>query len=157
RSARGTEMQQRGTRLALIMLAALLALPATARAEGDTAAAEALFEQARALKDQQRWAEACPKFEASYKLDKTLGTLMNLADCEEHVARIATAWAHWGEAVELAGKTGDKREGFAVGRREALVKRLPKVRIDVSPGKSTLEVYRDGVRIDPAAYGVPLP
>src|SRR5512144_2754687 len=93
----------------LLLGAAVVAAPALstpARAD-DNAAAEALFQQAKTLTEQQRYEEACPKFAASYKLDKTLGTLLNLADCEEHVDRIATAWAHWGEAVELAQKAGD--------------------------------------------------
>jgi len=130
---------------------------ATARAEGESAAAEALFTQAKSLADAKRWDEACPKFAAAYKLDKTLGALLNLADCEEHLGHVASAWAHWGEAVELAEKTGDKRAGFATGRREPLTKRLPMIRVDVTAGQSTLAVYRDDLRIDPAAYGVPLP
>ena len=157
-------MARRRTGLsALPCLAALVLSASAARAEGDTAAAEALFQQAKGFAEAQQWAAACPKFEASYKLDKQLGTLMNLADCEEHVTRIATAWAHWGEAVELAEKTGDKRASFATGRRAALTKRLPMIRIDVAEGgaggapKSTLAVYRDEVRVDPAAFGVPLP
>ena len=141
-----------GAALALIIAAAAPAVRAD-----DNAAAEALFQQAKTLKDAGRWAEACPKVGASYKLDRTLGTLMNLADCEEHIDRIATAWAHWGEAVELSQKAGDKRVDFATKRRDALTKRLPMIRIDVAAGKSTLSVFRDGVRIDPAAYGVPLP
>jgi len=139
---------------ALSFLVLLSAPPARA---DDAAAADALFQQAKALTDKQQWAEACPKFEASYRLDKTLGTLLNLADCEEHVDRIAAAWAHWGEAVELAEKAGDKRAEYAGKRRAAIKDRVPKIQLDVSAGKSALAVLRDGVRIDPAAYGVPLP
>jgi hypothetical protein len=142
--------------LAAALLAALLLGAPPARAD-DTAAAEALFQQAKTLTDGQKWREACPKFAASYKLDKTLGTLLNLADCEEHVDQIATAWAHWGEAVEMAQKTGDKRAEFAQKRRAALAPKLPMIQLDVVTGKSTLTVQRDGVRIDPAAFGVPLP
>lgn len=142
--------------VAVAVVAVAAASPAPARAD-DNAAAEALFQQAKTLTEQQRYDEACPKFEASYRLDKALGTLLNLADCEEHTGRIATAWAHWGEAVELAQKGGDKRDAFASGHREALVKRLPMLRLDVAAGKSSLDVYRDSVKIDPAAFGVPLP
>lgn len=142
--------------LAALAGVALCAASGAARAD-DGAAADALFQQAKTLTEAKRWAEACPKFEASYKLDKTLGTLLNLADCEEHVDRLAGAWAHWGEAVELAQKTGDKRADFAAGHRAALTPRLPMIRIDASAEKTTLEVYRDGVKIDPAAYAVPLP
>jgi tetratricopeptide (TPR) repeat protein len=137
-------------------IVAALALPAPARAD-DSAAAEALFQQARTLTEQQRYDEACPKFAASYKLDKTLGTLLNLADCEEHQSHVASAWAHWGEAVELAQKTGDKRDAFAGTHRDALAKRLPMLRLDIPAPSAALDVYRDGVKIDPAAYGVPLP
>ncbi len=137
-------------------IVAAAALSAPARAD-DNAAAEALFQQARTLTEQQRYGEACPKFAASYKLDKTLGTLLNLADCEEHVDHVASAWAHWGEAVELAQKTGDKRDSFAAAHRDALVKRLPMLRLDIPAASAALDVYRDGVKIDSAAYGVPLP
>jgi tetratricopeptide (TPR) repeat protein len=142
--------------LAALAFAAAAAFAAPARAD-DNAAAEALFQQAKTLTEQQRYDEACPKFAASYKLDKALGTLLNLADCEEHSGRIATAWAHWGEAVELAQKGGDKRDAFASGHRDALAPRLPMLRLDIAAGKSSLDVYRDAVKIDPAAYGVPLP
>ena len=139
---------------AAIVAASTLGAPAWA---DDNAAAEALFQQAKMLTEQQRYDEACPKFAASYKLDRTLGTLLNLADCEEHINHVASAWAHWGEAVELAQKSGDKRDAFAGGHRDALVKRLPMLQLDIPVASAALDVYRDGVKIDPAAYGVPLP
>jgi hypothetical protein len=153
-------MTSRHAVVASALVSAALLASASARAEGDTAAAEALFQQAKTLADGQQWAAACPKFEASYRLDKQLGTLMNLADCEEHTGRIATAWAHWGEAVELAEKAGDKRAAFASGRRAPLTKRLPMIQVDVAASATptpALAVYRDAVKVDPAAYGVPLP
>lgn len=152
-------MSVRRTKPWLLLAAAVVAAPALstpARAD-DNAAAEALFQQAKTLTEQRRYEEACPKFAASYRLDKTLGTLLNLADCEEHINQVASAWAHWGEAVELAQKTGDKRDAFAGTHRDALVKRLPMLRLDVTAPSAALDVYRDGVKIDPAAYGVPLP
>ncbi|MEP7123566.1 MAG: tetratricopeptide repeat protein [Byssovorax sp.] len=146
---------KRGLPLVAAMIASG-ALSAPARAD-DNAAAEALFQQAKTLTEQQRYDEACPKFAASYKLDRTLGTLLNLADCEEHLGHVASAWAHWGEAVELAQKAGDKRDAFATTHRDALVKRLPMLQLDIAAPSATLEVFRDGVKIDSAAYGVPLP
>jgi hypothetical protein len=148
--------------MAVGALAWTIGWPGAARAEGDSAAADALFQQAKSLAEAQKWADACPKFEASFKLDRQLGTLMNLADCEEHVGKIASAWAHWGAAVEFAEKTGDKRASFAASRREPLTKRLPMIKLDVASAPapapaSGLSVWRDEVRIDAAAYGVPLP
>jgi hypothetical protein len=141
---------------AAVALAAAVTCALPARA-GDSAAADALFQQAKTLTEAKKYGEACPKFEASYKLDATLGTLLNLADCEEHVDKTASAWAHWGEAAEMAQKTGDKRADFAAKRRADLTPKLPMIRLDVKAGKSALTVHRDGVKIDPAAYGVPLP
>jgi hypothetical protein len=137
-----------------LLTVALAAAPARA---DQNAAAEALFQQGRVLVAAKKWAEACPKFAASYKLDGGLGTLLNLAACEEEIGKIATAWAHWGEAVEIASRTGDKRAELAQKRRDALDAKLPKIQLDVVAGKSTLSVERDGVKIDPAAFGVPLP
>lgn len=47
---------------------------------------------ARGLVQKGDWAAACPKFEESERLDPGIGTLYHLADCYEHVGRLATAW-----------------------------------------------------------------
>ena len=70
-------------RAALGAAAALVALagaPSLARADGDAATAQALFDEAMELKNKEDWAKACPKFESSYKLDPALGTRLNLGD-----------------------------------------------------------------------------
>ena len=75
----------------LVLAAACLCGPVVARADNQ-AAAEALFRKAKALATDGEWAEASPKFAASFELDEQLGTLMNLADCREHLGKLATAW-----------------------------------------------------------------
>jgi hypothetical protein len=146
----------------LFFACALLAASAThsareAKAQDTAAAAEALFQQGKALTDKKAYAEACPKFEASFKLDKQLGTLLNLADCEEHLGKLASAWARWGEARELASKTGDKRAEFAEQHQAALLPKLSMLEITIAKPVPTLDVMRDGTRLDPGAYSVPLP
>jgi hypothetical protein len=121
------------------------------------AAADVLFQAAKDLAKQGKYADACPKFEASYKLDKTLGTLLNLADCHEHVGKVASAWAEWGEAADWAKKDADKRSDYAAKRRKALEPRLPKLTVHVTSPKASLDVLRDDEKLDPATFDLPLP
>jgi len=107
----------------LVIVSLLLGAPAALA--GDSAAADALFQSAKQLMGQQKYADACPKFEASYKLDKTLGTLLNLADCHEKLGKVASAWAEWGEAADRATREGDSRADYATKRRNALASRPP--------------------------------
>lgn len=141
---------------ALLCLTIFAAAPAATATE-NAAAAEALFVQAKELTAAGNFAAACPKFQASYKLDRTLGTLLNLADCHENLGKVASAWAEWGEAVEMAKKMGDDRTAFAAERRDALTPRLPKLTLTIPTSVPALDVYRDGVRIDPGAYNLALP
>ena len=141
---------------ALVLGLAVVSFANEARAD-DKAAADALFQAAKALVGEGRYADACPKFEASYKLDKTLGTLLNLGDCLEKLGKLATAWAAFGEAEERARKDGDSRLAFAQERRAALAQRLPKMQINVQNPQDDLRVWRDDVALDPLVYGVPLP
>lgn len=145
---------RRGSTIALLLVS-LAASPALA--QGDAAAAEQLYKEGKALAKKGKYAEACPKFDASYKLDKGLGTLVNLADCNERIGKIATAWAQWNEAADLARRDKDEREKFAAGRRDKLEPKLPKVKVEVSNPVATLGVYRGDVKLEPGSFGVGLP
>jgi hypothetical protein len=154
KALRAPSYTSRGIALALFLGAA--AIPSQALGQ-DTAAAEVLFHEAKDLMTQGKLAEACPKLEASYRLDKTVGTLMNMADCHEKLGRIATAWGEWGSAHDWLKRDGDKRAAYAEQRRGALTARLPKLQINVTGAAGSLEVYRGSVKVDPAAYNVALP
>lgn len=101
--------------LALGALGVLSTAPAHAEeAATDRALAEVLFRDARDLMDHGQAAAACPKFAESYRLDPALGTLLNLAVCNEQVGQLASAWARYNEAVTVARQKGDAtRQQFA--------------------------------------------
>lgn len=121
------------------------------------AAAEALFEQARAAMSAGDYELACARFRDSDKLDAAVGTRLNLADCEEHRGRVATAWSLFrGVAAELPAS--DDRLPVAEERVRALEKRLPYltlVRNARTPAGA--RVRMDGVELGEASFGVPLP
>src|SRR6187549_3107203 len=90
------------------------------------AVAEQLFNEARELAKSNRWAEACPKFEASLRYDAALGTRLNLATCYENVGKLASAWGLYRDSVDFATKTSNtKRADYARKQAAALEPRLP--------------------------------
>jgi hypothetical protein len=142
----------------------VVALAAPARAEGGSsnkAAAEALFVEGRRLAGEGKYADACPKFEASQKLDPGLGTVLNLADCYEKIGKTASAWAQYREAIPLARAAGStERETLATERSKALESRLSTLTIRAMSGDSgdaALDVRRDGVSVDAAELSTPIP
>lgn len=147
---------------ALLSSLALSALSRPARAQdaSQKASAEALFLEARNLLEAGRAAEACPKLEASQKLDPQLGTLLNLADCYERLGRTASAWALFREAEVLAQKRQEEERARVAKERVArLEQRLSRLIIHVPaaghvPG---LVVRRNGQPVDPAAWGAAVP
>jgi hypothetical protein len=140
-----------------------IALPAGAQGKsgGNRAAAEALFNQGRDLMTAGKATEACPKFEASQQLDPGLGTMLNLAECYEKTGRTASAWAEYREAIPLARAAGSKaRLDLATERAQALQERLSTLTIRAMAGDDTdvhLEVRRDGVALQEAEIGSPIP
>ncbi len=136
-----------------VVAASLIALaqtPAAAQSGADKAAAEKLFNDARKLMKKGNYSEACPKLDASLKLDPALGTRLNLAKCYEEVGKLASAWGLYREAEDLAKQNKDNRARFARSRAKALEPRLPQLVIkapseDEIPG---LTVTRDGTTID---------
>lgn len=140
-------------------LAAALAvgtLCSPARAD-NAAAAQALFDEGRALLGAGKLELACPKFEASLKLDKTIGTALNLGACSEKLGRVATAWAAYQVAFDLATKAGDPRATYAKEHRDALVPRLPKLTISITKAAERLSVWIGDNKVEPGAYGTAIP
>jgi hypothetical protein len=149
-------------RNSLLFGAALGLSTATAQAQsGDSAVAQALFDQAKELMASGHGAEACPKLEESQRLDPHSGTLINLASCYELTKRLASAWSAYIEAASAAKASGNPdRESVARQRAATLAPRLSKLTISVAPALQSvpgLEVTRDGVVVRAPEWGVPLP
>jgi hypothetical protein len=131
-----------------------------ARSESNSAKAEALFVEGRKLMDLGKFAEACPKLAESYRLEKTGGTLLNLAVCHELEGKLAAAWSEYKESVAQAQRHGNaRREQIAQARLVEVEPRLAHVRLVVPlrlrvPG---LVVALDGVSLDEPSWGVDIP
>jgi len=144
---------------ALLLASVAIASPARADRPEDKAAAQVLFEAGRQLVQQKKFAEACPKFAESLRLDRGIGTMLWLADCYENNNQTASAWAQFKEAASVAALQNDTREQVARRRATTLEARLSKLSL-VPPGDGTvpgLEVRRDGVRVSVAELGLPVP
>ncbi len=146
--------------IALGVMLALALVPSPARAT-DAASAQVLFDEALALMARGRYDEACPKLEASQKLDPGPGTQYRLAQCYEQTGRAATAWALYTEVAQAAKHAAEAaRAADAQQHADALAPKLAHVRIELSaetralPG---LEVSRDGSVLDPTLFDSELP
>ncbi|HKO48465.1 MAG TPA: hypothetical protein VJV79_12115, partial [Polyangiaceae bacterium] len=144
------------------LLAALTACswPVLARAQsGNAALAESLFREGKRLSGERKFAEACPKFAESYKLDPGLGTLLNLATCHESEGKPATAWAEFSEASSRARREGDtERAQLAEERVRALEPKLAHVSITLATGAAVpgLVIKFDTRELASAALGLPI-
>lgn len=140
------------------------ALPAAvAHADGaGAAAAQALFDEAKALMKRHAYAEACPKLEEALRFEpKGNGARMLLGECYESDKRFASAWATYLAAEAFAKANGQTdREARAHERATALAPRLSRLRVIVDPGLAALEglvVKRDHLVLGRAQWGDALP
>ncbi len=144
------------TVFAVAAVSALFAATPRARAD-DLATAQALFEAARIAQTHGDYAAACPKFAESERLDPAPGTLLNLADCEEHLGHLALAWDAWHEGIALLPR-GDERLPLARQRAQALDSRLPRLILQLDPNAPAgTKVRRDETEIGTASLGTALP
>jgi hypothetical protein len=143
-------------------LFAIVSISGAARAQSgeDVSMAEALFQEGRRLMTAGKYAEACPKFEASVRIQSALGALYQLADCQEKTGLTASAWANFLQVAAIARRTNQgERERAARARADSLEPRLSKLVIQVAPGadSQSFSITRDGKTIDRAALGLAVP
>jgi len=125
----------------------------------DSAAARAHLQQGVTLKQQGKCEEALPYFVESIRMGRQPKALLNLADCEEKLRRLAAAQSHWVETRDVARELGlAYYEKSTVERLAALEKANPKlvVKIARDAPRDTV-VTRDGVELSQVSLNTPLP
>lgn len=139
--------------------AVALLFGATPALANDAAAAREQLKKGYDLAQAGQCAEAIPHLTESLKLDVKAITLINLADCEEKVGRLADALGHWVDARARAQVEGNGPiQTEAERRAKALEPRLPRLTVktaDGTPGDAV--VVRDGIELGSVSLGVPLP
>lgn len=161
--------------LALCAVITVVALPRAAA--GDTtsekrAAAELRYREAMELVKAGRHAEACVKFDESDRLDHTAKVRYLLADCYEHIGKIASAWSRYIDvADELKRRAQQMPEGearTAIEEREremrqradAILPRVPTLTVSVPRdvrGVLGLEIKRNGDAVAEAVWDQSVP
>jgi hypothetical protein len=128
---------------------------------GSAAAAEALFQEGRALLMAGKVEEACPKLEESQRLDPATGTLLALALCHEQQGKLASAWATFAD-IEARSRLDGRadRERTAREHGAALRPRLSTLTLAVTADArdtQALVISVDGVAIGRPAWNAALP
>ena len=121
---------------------AIVLAATSAYAQTNQAAATAQFDQGRALMKQKNYTDACKAFETSQKLDPQMGTLFNLAECQVHLGKVATAWLEYRDLGQRDTNAGRKKE--ANRRAKDLDKRLPHLVLDIATPPSGFAVTING-------------
>jgi len=147
-------------RLAALLGLIVLVSTRVALAQTNPVAAEALFDDARKLMEQGKYAEACPKLAESERLDPGVGTLLNLGECYDKNGQTARAWETFREAEALAGRNHETaRATYAHKRVGELEKRVSRVSIvvPVEVRVTGLQVMSDGAFVSEPLWGVSVP
>jgi hypothetical protein len=136
----------------VLLVGSTYALPARAQ----SAEAQDLFDQGRRALAAKDYATACTKLEASERLERAVGTLISLAECEEAQGHLAGARSYWQEAANWADATHDRldRGPIARARFDAIDKRVPRLTLALGAGApQDTRAQRDGVDLGSAAFG----
>ncbi|MET0592760.1 MAG: tetratricopeptide repeat protein [Polyangiaceae bacterium] len=125
--------------------------------------ASRLFQDGRAAFAQADYERASSYFEQSYQLDPALGTLLNLAVCEEKLGKLRAALSHLEQARDTAD-AADHRRPLVEERITQLDARIPRLtvrrsdvmdeRVAISLDEKQLESSEVGatMRIDPGRH-----
>jgi hypothetical protein len=125
-------------------------------ARAGSADAEAAFREGRKAVQAGDWPTACAKFAESERLEPAPGTLLNLADCEDHTGKLVSAHEHFGVAASGFPR-GDNRRTLALAREAQLDKRIARLTLRMAPNAPPGAVVRKGdVPLAASALGSPM-
>jgi len=124
-------MSATNSQLGLLAFVVLLSQSRPARCEAP-GAAERMFQQGRTALAEENYEVARSHFEQSFKIDPALGTLLNLAVCEEKLGKLQAALAHLQDALGKA-EAEDRRRPLIAQRLARLELRVP--RLVVKPSR----------------------
>ena len=113
---------------AALVFVALLSQIRPARGEEPSSTADRMFQEGRTALAEENYELARSHFERSYKIDPALGTLLNLAVCEEKLGKLRAALGHLQEALDKA-EQGDQRRPLIAQRLARLESRVPRLTI----------------------------
>jgi hypothetical protein len=121
-------------------------------------AAEKLFQDGKKLVAAGKLAEGCEALRKSNELEESVGTYLNLADCEEKRGRIATAWEAFIRGRALATQKNHPAAAEADKRAAALEKKLPYLTVRTPATKPPgFVVKRDGKEVPAAELDQQIP
>lgn len=111
--------------------------------------ADELFKHAKKLLAEHNYAEACAKFEESYKLDPGIGGELNIGRCYEEWGRLAHAYRAYVEAQKTAKAQNDPRQAKIQELIAALDPQVPRLVLHIPAGvdPATVTVAIDGTPV----------
>lgn len=132
---------------ARVAFSALVVLAAPAYAQVKTSDADEAFKEGRELLKAGKYAEACEQFEKSEHLDPQNGTRFNIAECDEHIGKVATALAIYRDLVEH--DSNEKRKAASQERIDDLASKVAQLVVQVAGKPAHLAVRLGERRIEP--------
>jgi hypothetical protein len=136
-------------------------LAAAQPTEAELAAARNLFEEALALEDEGRWADALERVKKVAAVKTTAAVRFHLALCNEKLGHLVAAFNEFGRAEADAAAEGSpdaKRiESNSQKHAAELKARIPTVVLHMPPGVASVEAKIDGASIEAALFGAPIP
>ncbi len=127
----------------------------------NAAAAEALFQKGHQLFETSHFAEACPLFAESFRLDPLTGSLLALASCHEAEGKLASAWSEYADVAARSQRENRlERADAARKRARDLEPKLGRVTVILAQEAvpiAGLVIRRDGTVVGPGTYGTAIP
>ncbi len=96
--------------------------------------ADKLFQKAKKLHSEKKYAEACPTYEEVDKTDPAIGSKLNVAKCYEDWGRLATAYDWYVQADKMATDAKDERAPKIKEVIEELDVNVPRMTIKIPDG-----------------------